>query len=1153
MKKKFEIKSVTFNKLENGFQSKINSVKNSNLISNINYSTNDAKNHTINTDFHINNSKCYFKPRPIYIISNMHKNHNLGINKYNQINIKKKFEKKKPKQFKNYEIKFNEVSHLNYTKINSERNLNNYGRLKLYNNANKNEQISRTSNSYEFRPFNSTLNIRDYFNYKYEQIKHNYKLDKLDIYNNSNRINSYDNNEMNKMNKTLDAIYKTKNLDKSQIKTIKEINNLNDKKLINNYKKNGMKKKSSKSTDIVKLCKILKILDNNKNGTLIKEENDIGGIITLRKYSLERKKLKNKYIISNRKIILIQKWWKDMLFKKYLEKPIIKIQKAYKGHKYRKYFIKYLSNLKKYNEPHILKKIILIQKKWKNYLTSINLNTISFSFTNNEDSGNLNLFNNNEISNYESNNIFTDECKPNNYNYNMLLSKVRINNYLITKKYYNNLNEIISKIILIQKFFKKYIFKKNETNTLIMNNKIYQKKNISNINNNESINKELPTETIYKKENEEKYKYNSKSLIIISNKKELFELNYSTPKKVKRKTINFLKESPSMLNNSKINNKSNNIYKSDLLHKKCNKLYSFDKILKNVNMLYKITFLQKKIKKIIIKDKYLLSKNKIKVCYIDKQVKVVNNNLKEKVILIQKMIKKYFNLKKNINKNVNEKEKVFFSDNQYILTNDNSDWKKNNLNSINKNNKNISEFNFNSNSNSNINKFQILFGNNRKYKNETNFISENINSFSFDLNSDKESSYNKNIDQNNIGNENIEDDYNASNNKNIKDINNLLNFSSKNMLIFTDRDDFVSKLRFLFVTNITNKLSTILIMTLNRLYLFDFIKILSQRINKNINQYIFQLIKMFSNSHKYSAENNNESFYFSTLKRHLIYNINIDKQNEVHILLKSNIPKCFNKINYKDSHFNRINIPYINKTQQNNLINTQLFYNDDCNLIKYFINFYIKEKINCVLTQTILKNKLVKNKLKNRNLFTITKYMDNIYNDVINNKLCNICFCSIGQICNNIECNCHKQNNKKNIQNNITSTNYNKMKIKQLLINKFKRNDISNKSKYNNILNDVKDDFNNEFFNEIDEEINSDENIDPNNYMKTTLYSKGNNSYSKDHNLSDLFPYNYNNKLNQSSYKFIDYINEKCKTDRFIETLPRTSRDLLDSFRNKNI
>ena len=469
MKKKFEIKSVTFNKLEKGFKSKINSVKNSNLISSIKFSSNDAKNYTINTDCHINNSKCYFKPRPIYIISNMHKNHNLGINKYNLINIKKTIENKKPKQFNKYEIKFNDPSHINYTTINTERNQNNYERLKLYNNGYKNEQISTRSNSYEFKPFNSSLNIRDYFNYKYEQIKHNYKLDKLNIYNNSSRMDNYDNNEINKMNKTLDAIYKTKNLDKNQVRNIKEINNLNDKKLINNYKKNGMKKKSSKSTDIVKLCKILKILDNNKNGTLIKEENDIGGIITLRKYSLERQKLKNKYIINNRRIILIQKWWKDMLFKKYLEKPIIKIQKTYKGHKYRKYFIKYLSNLKKYNKPQILKKIILIQKKWKNYLTSINLNSISFSFTNNDESGNLNLFNNNEISNYESSNIIIDEYKSNK----LYLSKSRINHCLITKKYYNNLNEAINKIILIQKFFKKYLFKKHET---IMNSKIYQKK-----------------------------------------------------------------------------------------------------------------------------------------------------------------------------------------------------------------------------------------------------------------------------------------------------------------------------------------------------------------------------------------------------------------------------------------------------------------------------------------------------------------------------------------------------------------------------------------------------------------------------------------------------------------------------------------------------
>ena len=475
MKKKFEIKSVTFNKLENGFHSKINTVKNCNIISNVQYSTNDMKNHTINTDSHINNSKCYFKPRPIYIISNSHKSHNLGINKYNQIGIKKKFEKKKPKQFQNYEVKFNDISHINRTKLNTERNQNNYEKLKIYNNAYKNEQTSTRSNSYEFKPFNSNLNISNYFNYKYEQIKHNYKLDKLNIYNNPNRMNDHDNDEINKMSKTLDAIYKAKNLDKNQVKVIKEINNLNDKKLINNYKKNGMTKKSSKSTDIVKLCKILKILDNNKNGTLIKEENYIGGIITLRKYSLERKKLKNKYITNNRKIVLIQKWWKHMLFKKYLEKPIIKIQKIYKGHKYRKYFIKYLSNLQKYNKPHILKKIILIQKKWKNYLTSINLNTISFSFTNNEDSGNINIFNNNENNNYESSNQITDECTSNKYNNKIHLCKSRINNCLITKKYYKDLNEVINKIILIQKYFKKYLFKKHEANLLIMNTKIYQK------------------------------------------------------------------------------------------------------------------------------------------------------------------------------------------------------------------------------------------------------------------------------------------------------------------------------------------------------------------------------------------------------------------------------------------------------------------------------------------------------------------------------------------------------------------------------------------------------------------------------------------------------------------------------------------------------
>jgi hypothetical protein len=43
-----------------------------------------------------------------------------------------------------------------------------------------------------------------------------------------------------------------------------------------------------------------------------------------------------------------------------------------------------------------------------------------------------------------------------------------------------------------------------------MNSKIYQKKKISTLNNNKSKNKEHITETIFKKENEEKYKYNRK-------------------------------------------------------------------------------------------------------------------------------------------------------------------------------------------------------------------------------------------------------------------------------------------------------------------------------------------------------------------------------------------------------------------------------------------------------------------------------------------------------------------------------------------------------------------------------------------------------------------------------------------------------------------
>ena len=412
--------------------------------------------------------------------------------------------------------------------------------------------------------------------------------------------------------------------------------------------------------------------------------------------------------------------------------------------------------------------------------------------------------------------------------------------------------------------------------------------------------------------------------------------------------------------------------------------------------------------------------------------------------------------------------------------------------------KSISEFNIKEKENNDF----ILVENNNKINNKDNvnantFISKNVTTFSFDFKNHDDYYTNRNINLNsdiNNNTENIqdEDDENIVINNNVNNINNYLSFSSKNMLLANERNNSCNNLRNIFVGCITNKFSIFLILLLNRLNLFDFIKILSQKIKKSINQYVFLTIKsdIFYNK--------NELFFFSTLKRHIWYNIYINKEdNEIKRILKENIPKLFkvNDVNLECDSYNCINIPYINKYQESHLINRNLFVNNNRDLIKYFIGFYNINKSNHLkLDEIKLKNILNKNNIINRNIFGITKYMDNIFY----NKLFIY--------------------NKQNI--------YSKIKIKQT----YKKNIISDE--INN---------NDNFFKEIDEDIDiNDKNIDKKSINKTLIIN------------NNLFNNNCNT-LNQSNYKFIDYLNEKSKNNQFNETMPVTTREFFDYQINDNI
>ena len=1060
MNSKIEIKNIFYNRLYNK--------KKSNLSNNNSISSTKVNNSFDNPNISKINQNLYFKPRPIYIIPNKNENSiNIGTNIYKpKKNILKN---KKPQEIETYEVSYND-GNVTLKKINTERIKHKYKKINENNNINNykiNGYRSLRGCTNEINSFNYTLN-NNFYNYK-----KNYKLFRLNTYNFNNSNILYDNNIEN-ANKTLDTIYKAKKIKKNnKILNIKELNNNFFNFCKNNKKeKNEVKQKSSKSTDIVTLCKIIKDLDHNKIGNNFNEDNN--------------------------NIIIIDKN-KDIKYKKYL-KWIIIIQKYYKRYMLRKKFIYFLNIIKIFNKPKYLKKIILIQKYWKNYLIKIKQNNFNFSFNN--DNNNLNIKNNiKEIKEGNKNN----ECKS-----KKIISKYfipyrsKLNHCFITKKYYNNFNQQIESINLITKIFKKYLMNKNKKQN--ENSKIiYLKKNVS-IKTNKSRNK---------KKLRKKNLNIINPLSIISYKKEYYSHSFNTPRKEKiSNKKKLLKESTYSSMFYKLNYKeifSRNDLNINMFIKYINNICYISKIRKT-NFLNKIIFLQNETKKYLFKNKYITYMHiKVNVCYITKQINTINNKLNNKIILLQKNIKNYIK-NKFIYKIMNKNNNSIFSDNKYNFTNYISDEKKYNENSE---NKYISDFNINEYNN---NDFLIIDNNNKeKEKNnnrnklEASFIAKNVVDFSFDFKENYNEIYknipsilkgnNNNIliDDINDNNENIqeeEDDYFCSNK--INNFKNFFSFSHKNKLYLTnEKNKYYIKLRNIFITRITNKLSLFLILLLNRINVFNFIKILSQKIKKYINQYLFyNLFSKLNEKDTVCVKNNNKIFFFRTLKRHILYNLknNENDNNQIKKLLKDNIPKCFringNMIKSINNNYN-INIPYINQYQENKLINENLFVNDNDNLIKYFIGFYNNEKKNNDINALLLKNTIIFDNLKNRNLFGLTKYIDNIYYNIIHTK---------NGLFFNKDCIYRKQN--------LKEKNINKIKIK---------------NNFNNISNN--------FSKEIDEEI-SNEKIDKKNSYKE-LFNK-------------TYKY-YSNTLNQNNYKFIDYINEKNK-NQFNATLPGTSRDISDSF-----
>ena len=135
----------------------------------------------------------------------------------------------------------------------------------------------------------------------------------------------------------------------------------------------------------------------------------------------------------------------------------------------------------------------------------------------------------------------------------------------------------------------------------------------------------------------------------------------------------------------------------------------------------------------------------------------------------------------------------------------------------------------------------------------------------------------------------------SNNNSNINLVKSFQKENEKAISLFNLRKKFISY--------ITLKFSKFFILILVKLNLFNFIKILKQKINKSINQFVYY--KIF-NKESYL---NDYIFFFEAIKRHLKVNLNLEENNnnnEVYFLLRVNIPKYFSRKKY-----NKFSIVYI--------------------------------------------------------------------------------------------------------------------------------------------------------------------------------------------------------------------------------------------------
>ena len=205
--------------------------------------------------------------------------------------------------------------------------------------------------------------------------------------------------------------------------------------------------------------------------------------------------------------------------------------------------------------------------------------------------------------------------------------------------------------------------------------------------------------------------------------------------------------------------------------------------------------------------------------------------------------------------------------------------------------------------------------------------------------------------------------------------------------------------------NPSNDLNKNSIKNNNKQQISDLIQMIIQKVSKNINQYVFYKIKN-------AKMNKNENIFFLILKKIInIYNSiaknkNKNEYNEFLKLISENLSKNINHL--KKHNF----LLFIPKKEEDNLINTQLFVDND-KLLVNFISECLKILYNFINNDNInilIQYRLKKEPLNDYNIFTIVRYIDMLYENIINNNICFNCFCKQREKCL-IGCKCHHSTN----------------------------------------------------------------------------------------------------------------------------------------------